>query len=94
MSDRTMISVAGNALSVPRLLKRLLQVITITGLTALVSLVIVLTNALLMGKAGYLKGVDIWLAFIERPDIVGTVVLTAIVAVAFLHWQRSQGGRH
>lgn len=92
MSDRTMISVAGNRLSVPKVLKRILQVFTVTGLTALVSLVIVMGNALLMGKAGYVKGLDVWLGFIQRPDIAGTIVLTAIVAVAYAQWNRSQGG--
>jgi hypothetical protein len=37
--------------------------------------------------------VDVWLAFINRPDIQGTMVLTAIVTVLFVYWQRDSERR-
>jgi len=35
-------------------------------------------------------GVDQWLAFINRPDIMATMVLTALVTVMLVYWQRDQ----
>lgn len=85
MSDRTMIALGRNTLSVPRIAKKALQIATATGLTALVTLGIVMANSLLMGRTGYLRGIEVWLSFIQRPDIAGTIVLTATVTVAFLY---------
>jgi uncharacterized membrane protein YhaH (DUF805 family) len=90
MSDRTMIALGGKAFSVPRIAKRALQVLTATGLTALVSLFIVMANAFLTVKDGPLRGFSTWHAFVTRPDIIGTALLTAIVTVAFLYWNGSR----
>jgi hypothetical protein len=34
------------------------------------------------------QGWDLWLTFINRTDILATMVLTALVTVAFVYWQR------
>jgi uncharacterized membrane protein YhaH (DUF805 family) len=91
MSDRTMIAVAGKAFSVPRLAKRALQILTAMGLTALVSLAIIVANSLLTAKGGSVAGFNTWLAFIQQPDVIGTMILTAVVTIAYLYWDRGSG---
>lgn len=93
MTDRTMIAVGRSAFSVPRLMKRALEVAIATALTALMSLVVVLTNAMLTAKGGYAQGLELWFQFIRRSDIIGTILLTAIVTVSYLFWQRRHDKR-
>lgn len=95
MSDRTMIDVAGKSLSVPRIAKRALQVLTAMGLTALLALAIIVANSMLTAKGGSMAGFNTWLAFIQQPEIIGTMLLTSIVTIAYLYWDRrsSSNGR-
>lgn len=93
MTDRTMIALGRTTFSVPRLAKRALQVLTVTGLTAIVSLFIVMSNAFLTVKDGPLRGFGTWYAFVTRPDIIGTSVLTAVVTVAYLFWHGSRDSK-
>ncbi len=94
MVETTMLVVAGKGLSVPRLFKRLLQVAVAVGLTAGVFLVVIVGNGLLVGRQASLQaGLNVWLAFIKRPDILATMVLTALVTVIFVYWQRGQEQR-
>jgi uncharacterized membrane protein len=93
MSDRTQLAIGRNMLSVPRVTKRLIEIAAATGLTALASLVILTLNNVLTARAGFMFGIDIWLAFIHRSDILGTIILTAMVTVAYLNWQRDQPKR-
>ena len=93
MSDKTTLVVPGQKLAVPRLVKRLIQVGASVGLTCAVALVFVVGSGMLLGRANSSKGGDIWLAFIQRPDIHGTMFLTAIVTVLFVYWQRDKERR-
>lgn len=93
LSDRTMIAVGRNSISVPRLVKRLLEAVVAAGLTAVVTLVVILVTSMLTARGGYSQGLNAWYAFIQRPDIVATMLLTAIVAVTYVHWQRKQDRR-
>jgi hypothetical protein len=77
----------------PRGLTRSLQVVISAALTASVVLAIVMSNTMLMGRGGSLTGLDVWYAFIKRSDIIGTMILTALVTVAFLYWQRDRERR-
>jgi uncharacterized membrane protein YhaH (DUF805 family) len=88
MSDRTMIDVAGKTLLIPRLAKRGLQVLTAMGLTALLTLAIIVANSMLTAKGGSASGFATWLAFIQRPEVIGTMLLTAIVTVFYLLWDK------
>ncbi len=92
MSDRTQLAIGRNTLSVPRLTKRALEVVIATSVTGFVSLAVLLLNNVLTGRGGWLNGFDVWLAFIRRPDILGTIVLTAICTIGFLQWQRDNAG--
>ena len=91
MSDRTQFAIGRNTLSVPRFTKRALEVALASGLTALVAFVILLLNTVLTARGGWGFGFDVWLSFIRRPDILGTIILTALVTVLFLQWQRDGG---
>ncbi|MEZ5899727.1 MAG: hypothetical protein R3D51_09555 [Hyphomicrobiaceae bacterium] len=93
MSDRTQLAIGRNTLNVPRITKRALEVLLATSVTGMVSLLILLLNNVLTGRGGWLNGFDVWMSFIRRPDILGTMVLTAICTVAFLQWQRESGKR-
>jgi hypothetical protein len=50
-------------------------------------------NGFLVGRGGSLAGIDVWLAFIKRSDIIGTIILTALVTTAFHYWQRDKERR-
>jgi Zn-dependent protease with chaperone function len=94
MVETTVLVVAGKRLSIPRLIKRTLQVAIAVALTAAVFFVVIVGNGFLVGRATTLQaGVNTWLAFIKRPDILSTMVLTAFVTVLFVYWQRNQERR-
>ena len=95
MSDKTVLVMPGSKkrLSVPKPVKRSMQVAVAVTLTSLVVLALVLGNALLMAKGTSRQGVNAWLAFIKRGDIQATMILTAVVTVLFVYWQRDQEKR-
>jgi len=76
------------------LFKRLLQIAVVLGLTGavlFVIIVIIVSNGMLAGRQPSLQaGVSMWLAFVRRPEIQLTAVITAVVAVLFVYWQRNQ----
>ena len=83
--ETTLLVLAGKKLRVPRLLKGALQIAVSVGLTLLVVLVIQAGDELYPGAA-----TSNWLAFIRRPDILAIIILTALVTVLFIYWQRDQ----
>ena len=94
MVETTILVVAGKKMPVPRFFKRVLQVAIAVALTAGVSLVMIVGNGFLVGRgASFQAGLNVWLSFIKRPDILTTMVLTAFVTVLFVYWQRSQERR-
>jgi hypothetical protein len=100
MADTTQLVMAGRKLSLPRLLKRLVQVALAVALTAGVIFVVMVGNGFLVpaGRATTLQaGFNAWLTFMRRPDILTTMVLTAAVSVLLVYWQRDKerrvGGR-
>jgi len=92
MSDRTMIDVAGKTLLIPRLAKRALQVLTSMGLTALLTLAIIVANGMLTAKGGSGAGLNTWLSFIQRPEVIGTMLITSVVTILYLHWDKPSSG--
>ncbi|MGD9785958.1 MAG: hypothetical protein AB7E80_08665 [Hyphomicrobiaceae bacterium] len=90
MSDRTMLAVGRTSYSVTKLTKRLIQVVAASLLTAFASFAILMINNVLTAKSGWNRGFDVWHEFIQRSDIIGTIVLTAMVTVAFVYWQRDR----
>jgi hypothetical protein len=72
------------------LLQRALDVAIATALTAAVVFVVIALNSLLMPRGGALVGFRTWYAFITRPDILGTMVLTALVTIAYIVWYQTR----
>lgn len=75
------------------LTKRLVDTAIAIALTFAVMLVIVVTSSFLTARGGYMHGIKLWLALIERPDIIGMAVLTALVTTGYLLWQGGQPRR-
>jgi hypothetical protein len=73
--------------------RKLVDAAIAVGLTLGVVLVIVVTASFLTSRGGYTHGFKLWLALIERPDIVGTVVLTALVTTGYFIWQQGNKSR-
>jgi hypothetical protein len=90
MAETTMLVVGAAKMSVPRLLKRLVQVALAVALTAGVFFVMIAGNGYLVGRTTFQAGFNTWLAFIRRPDILTTMVLTAVVTVLLVYWQRDR----
>jgi hypothetical protein len=93
MTDRTQLSIGRSNFSVPKLTKRLFEIVIASGLTSLVALAVITLNQMLTGRNGWQRGYDAWFQFIKRSDILGTMLLTAAVTVAFIYWQRSRDRR-
>lgn len=98
MADTTTLVMAGKKMAMPRLFKRLVQVALAVGLTAAVFFFVIVGNGFLVGRGTTLQaGFNAWLAFVRRPDILTTMVLTAFVSVLLVYWQRDKerkaGGR-
>src|SRR5262245_16592238 len=94
MIEKTVLALPGKKVSVPRACKRALQVSLAAALTAGVMLVVMLGNGLLTGRGASLQGgINTWLIFIKRPDIYTTIILTAIVTVLLVYWQRDRERR-
>lgn len=93
MSEKTVLAVPGRKLSVPRVFKRTLQISMAAILTCAAALTFIIANSMLLGRGGPLQAISAWLAFIKRPDIQATIILTAVVTVLFVYWQRDREHR-
>lgn len=90
MSDRTQLAIGRNSIQVPRLTKRLIEAAAATLLTAGVAGIILILNNVLTGRGGWTEGFAVWQMFMRQPAILGTMILTALVTVLFLAWQRDR----
>ncbi|HEY1244236.1 MAG TPA: hypothetical protein VGF29_05325 [Hyphomicrobiaceae bacterium] len=77
----------------PPAMRRAIDIATAVGLTAAVFFVIVVANAFLMSRGSYAYGFNLWYAFILRPDILGTMILTAAVTMLYVWFGKGSGGR-
>ena len=96
MADTTQLVMAGRKLSMPRFLKRLVLVALAVAVTAAVFFVVIVGNGFLVpaGRATTLQaGFNAWLTFMRRPDILTTMVLTALVSILLVYWQRDRERR-
>jgi len=92
MVEKTVLALpAGKKTAVPRVLKRLVQVaIAVVGSSA-VFLVMIVGNGVLIGRgAAFQSGWSAWTAFIKRPDILGTMIVTSVVTVLVIYWMRDR----
>src|SRR5262245_53476148 len=94
MAETTTLVMGGTKMPVSRLIKRLVQMALAVALTAGVFFVVIAGNGYLTGgRATFQAGFNAWLAFIQRTDILTTMVLTAAVTVLLVYWQRDQERR-
>lgn len=75
----------------PPAMRKAIDVLTAVGLTAAVFFVIVVANAFLMSRGSYSSGFNLWFSFILRPDILGTMILTAVVTFAYVWFGKGSG---
>lgn len=94
MADKTTLVLPGSKVTVSTTLKRALQVGVSVLLTATVVLAVVLINTMMISRTGSAsQGLGTWLAFIQRGDIQATMILTSLVTVLFVYWQRDKERR-
>jgi hypothetical protein len=98
MADTTQLVMGSKRMGMPRFAKRLVQAGLGAALTAAIFLVVMVGNGLLVGQRRSLEaGFNLWLAFVQRPEIYTTIGITALVTMLLLYWQRDQerrpGGR-
>jgi hypothetical protein len=90
MSDKTMLYVPGKKLSVPKIAKRTTQVLASVMLSAGVAFVLILASSMLVAQGTTLKAWTTWLVFVNRGDIQATAILSSLVTVLFVYWQRDK----
>lgn len=88
LTDKTVLVLPGKKVSVPRVLKRSVQIALAVAITATLVLAVILGNGLFVAKGSAQAGLNIWLGFVKRPDILATMILTASVSVGLVYWQR------
>jgi hypothetical protein len=72
------------------LMQRALDVAIATALTAGVVFVVFAVNGFLTSRGGAALGFRNWYMFISRTDILGTIVLTALVTIAYVVWHQTR----
>ena len=92
MADKISLAIPGFN-KVPKALKRTFQIATAMALTSAIVLLVLMGNAMMIGKGTSAQGFNVWLAFIKRPDIFTVMALTSIVTVLFVYWQGDQNRR-
>ena len=69
-------------MKMPAFVKKMIDTAIAIGLTMGLVLVMVVISNLLVARSNSWAGFKLWYAFMSRPDILGTVVLTAVVSMA------------
>ena len=75
----------------PPAMRKAIDVLTAVGLTSAVFFIIVVANAFLMARGSYTSGFNLWYSFILRPDILGTMILTATVTMLYVWFGKGSG---
>ena len=93
MVEKTILALpSGRKASVPRPFKRTLEIALSVTLTSAIFLVMIVGNGVLIGRGASLQaGLNAWLDFIKRPDILGTMTITAVVTVFLVYRMRDRG---
>ena len=91
MADpKTILLLPGTKLSVNRLVKRGAQALAGTAIGAVAIGFVMILNGLLSGHGSALQWLRVWLTFIERPEIIVTMLLAAFSTAVFIAWQRDR----
>jgi len=91
MADpKTMLIMPGTKFPVTRMIKRGAQALSGVVVSALVIGTVMIVNGLLSGRGTTMQWFHVWLSFIQRPEILVTMLLTALSTVLFVYWQRDK----
>jgi len=92
MAEKTVLALpAGKKAAIPRSLKRLVQIALAVAFSSAVFMAMIVGNGVLVGRSSSLKaGWNAWLAFIKRPDILGTMIITSAATVLVIYWMRDR----
>ncbi len=96
MSDpKTTLVMPGKKFQVNRFVKRSMQTLGGMALAAVTIGAVMVLNGLLSGKGTTMQWFYYLLGFIQRPDIIVTMLITAMTTVLSIYWQRDRerGGR-
>ncbi len=93
MADKTVFAVPGRRIQVARPVKRAMQIAIAVTLTAAAIFILMAGNGMLQAKTSALKMIPQWMAFVTRPDILATMIITAMVTVAVIYWMRDSERR-
>ena len=77
----------------PPIMNKLVDVAIAIALTAGVVCVVIVLNALLTAPRASWSGFKLWYGFILRPDILGIMILTALVTTGYFMWQQRRRPR-
>jgi hypothetical protein len=75
-------------MKMPPFVKKMIDTAIAIGLTMGLVLVMVVISNLLVARSNSWAGFKLWYAFMSRPDILGTIILTAAVSMAYVYWQQ------
>ena len=75
------------------LLKRAVDTAIAVALTIGIVFVVIVTSNLLQSRGGSWQGVKAWMALMAREDILGTIVLTALVTMTYVFFQQTKRTR-
>lgn len=75
-------------MKMPPFVKKVMDTAIAIGLTMGLVLIMVVISNLLVARSNSWAGFKLWYAFMSRPDILGTIILTAVVSMAYVYWQQ------
>jgi hypothetical protein len=90
MTDKTVLVMPGRKMSVTRPIKRVIQIAGALALTSLIAFIAVYISTAYTPRGGAQQSLAQWLLIVKRPDIQATAILTALVSVLFVYWQRDK----
>jgi hypothetical protein len=93
MADKTILAMPGRKMSVARPVKRMIQIASALALTSLITFIAVYISTAYTPRGSAQQSLTQWLLIVKRPDIQATAILTAIVSVMFVYWQRDREKR-
>lgn len=77
----------------PPLANKLVDAAIAIVLTAAVVCIVIVFNTLLTVPRASWSGFALWYGFILRPDILGMMILTALVTTGYFVWQQQRGSK-
>lgn len=74
----------------PPIAHKLIDVAIAIALTAALVCVVIVLNGFLTSPRASWAGFKVWYAFIVRADILGMMILTALVTTGYFMWQQQR----